>query len=160
MGGLNFTRRVATPLAAILALAATTPAWSQTHPDSKGSGYTAPRAPTMVNVHLCNKTSGKIYVALGYRQSVGSDNWIVEGWKNISAYSCFDISVPNDSVMYDYAEDDSDGTWGGDFSLCVEHPGPFKRVNSGDYTCDASELKGFATVDISGLSEKTINFNP
>ncbi|MDQ0463298.1 putative membrane protein [Caulobacter ginsengisoli] len=148
-------------MAAILALASISPAWSQTHPGG-GGGYTSkPSSGSgMVNVHLCNKTSLKIYVALGYRESIGSNNWIVEGWKNISPYSCFDIRVPNDSVIYDYAEDDEDGSWGGDFQLCVQHPGPFRRVNSGDYTCDAKELKGFATVDVTGLADKTVNFNP
>lgn len=158
MRGLNLARRVATPVAALLALSVTSPVWSQTHPGG-GSNYSG-SAPTMVNLHLCNKTSTKIYVALGYRETVGSDNWIVEGWKNIAAYACFDISVPNDSVVYDYAEDDDDGTWGGDFDLCVQHPGPFRRINSGDYTCDSNELKGFKTVDVTGLADKTINFNP
>ncbi len=162
MGGLKIVRSIAAPVAAMLAMASTAPAWSQTHPGG-GSSYTppAPAAVTMVTIHLCNKTGLKVYAAIGYRQSVGSDNWMVEGWKVISPYSCFqDISVPNDSVFYDYAEDDDNGTWGGDFTLCVDHPGPFSRVNRGDYTCDAKELKGFATVDVTGLSEKTINFNP
>lgn len=159
MGETNFVRRLAAPVAAILALATVTPAWSQSHPDSRGGGsYSGSSG--MVKLHLCNKTSLKIYVALGYRESIGSNNWIVEGWKNISPYSCFDISVPNDSVVYDYAEDDDGGTWGGNFSLCVQHPGPFRRINRSDYTCDANELKGFATVDVTGLQDKTINFNP
>lgn len=155
----KFARRIAAPVAAMLALASVTPAWSQSHPDSRGgSSYSGSSG--MVNLHLCNKTGLKIYVALGYREAVGSNNWIVEGWKNINAYSCFNISVPNDSVVYDYAEDDDGGTWGGDFTLCVEHPGPFRRINRSDYTCESKELKGFATVDVSGLSDKTINFNP
>lgn len=159
--GSNMLARAAMPMAAILALATTTPAWSQSHPDS-GGGYKSSGSggSGLVKLHLCNKTSLKIYVALGYREAVGSNNWIVEGWKNINAYSCFDISVPNDSVVYDYAEDDDGGTWGGDFTLCVEHPGPFRRINRSDYTCSSDELKGFKTVDVTGLADKTINFNP
>jgi len=159
MGG-KMISRLAIPMAVMLALATSAPAWSQTHPGGGGGSYSSSGSSSMADVHLCNKTSIKIYVAIGYRQAVGSANWMVEGWKNISPYSCFDIRVPNDSVMYDYAEDDDGGTWGGDFMLCVQHPGPFQRVNRGDYTCDGSELKGFATVDIKGLSDKTINFNP
>lgn len=163
MSGLTITRRMVAPVAAFLALTSTAPAWSQSHPDSRGSSTSSgstSSSSSMVNVHLCNKTSLKVYAAVGYREAIGSDNWIVEGWKNIAPYSCFDIRVPNDSVVYDYAEDDADGSWGGDFKLCVQHPGPFRRVNSGDYTCDAAELKGFATVNVAGLADKTINFNP
>jgi uncharacterized membrane protein len=160
MGGLKMAQRIAAPLAALLAMASTAPAWSQGHGGGGGVSSNAPGATTMVNVHLCNKTSLKIYAAVTYRQSVGSDNWIVEGWKNIEPYTCFDVRAPNDSVFYDYAEDDAGGIWGGDFKLCVEHPGPFSRVNSSSYTCEPAELKGFDTVNVTGLADKTVNYNP
>jgi len=89
----------------------------------------------MVTLDFCNRTSGKVFLALMYRERPGSSNWIVEGWKVIQGGSCFNITVPNDGSVYDYAEDESDGTWGGSFKLCVEHPGPFRRVNSADFTC-------------------------
>ena len=115
---------------------------------------------TMVAMSFCNRTSGKVFLALSYLESPSSSNWIVEGWKVIQAGGCYNISVPNNAYVYDYAEDESGGSWGADFKLCVEHPGPFRRINSGDYTCDESELVGFKEIDVTGLSSRTVNLNP
>ncbi len=114
----------------------------------------------MVALSVCNRTSGKVFLALSYLESPRSSRWVVEGWKVIQAGSCFRISVPNDSYVYDYAEDETNGSWGGDFKLCVEHPGPFRRINSGSYTCAAQDLVGFAETDVRGATSKTINLNP
>eukprot|EP01030_Chromulinospumella_sphaerica_P024147 gene24147-24210_t len=111
-------------------------------------------------VSFCNKTSGPIYLAVSYRETPGSDRWVVEGWKQIGGASCITLHLPNDAMIYDYAEDESDGDWGGDFQLCVERPGPFKRINTADYTCNSDLLEGFGETDLTGVSSKTINYNP
>lgn len=114
-----------------------------------------------INVNFCNRTSGKLYLALSYIKEPGSDDWIVEGWKNIDAHSCMDFDLARDGKVYYYAEDDGDGFWGGDeLKLCVEHPGPFRRVNSSSFTCDGSELKSFDSIDPGSDASRTVNLNP
>jgi uncharacterized membrane protein len=116
--------------------------------------------PGYADVEFCNKTSGVVFLALSYGSAPGSGEWIVEGWKKIEAGGCFTATVPNDGKIYDYAEDDADGVWAGDFKLCVEHPGPFKRINSPDFACEDSELVGFSVTDLTGRSHDVINYNP
>jgi uncharacterized membrane protein len=114
-----------------------------------------------INVNICNLTSAKIFVALSYLKEPGSSDWIVEGWKNIGGNSCQDYDLPRTGWFYYYAEDEGDGYWGADdIQLCVEHPGPFRRVNRKDYTCAGSELKGFRGVDPSNSSSYTVNIRP
>ena len=112
------------------------------------------------SVDLCNRTSATLFLALSYRSAPGSAEWIVEGWKKVEAGGCFTATVPNDGKIYDYAEDDAGGFWAGDFKLCVEHPGPFKRINSPDFACEDSELVGFSVTDLTGRSHDVINYNP
>lgn len=119
-----------------------------------------PNSRRMVDMRFCNKTSGQIYLALGYREAPGSSQWVVEGWKVIYGNSCYSITVPNDGKVYDYAEDESGGNWGGDFKLCVERPGPFHRINSADYSCPGDLLVGFGEIDVTGKTSKTVNYNP
>jgi uncharacterized membrane protein len=129
-------------------------------PSAMAQGNSATTRGGYVAVSYCNKTSGSIYLAVSYRETPGSDRWVVEGWKKIYGNSCITLTVPNDGYIYDYAEDETDGDWGGDFKLCVERPGPFKRINTADYTCNADLLEGFGETDVTGLSSKTINYNP
>ncbi len=113
------------------------------------------------SVEYCNKTGGKIYLAVSYLERPGSKDWVVEGWKNINAGACMTMNYPEGSWYYYYAEDDGDGFWGkDDFMLCVQHPGPFRRINRADYSCDESELKGFVARDPEGKSMITENLNP
>ena len=113
------------------------------------------------SVEYCNRTSGKIYLAVSYIETPGSKDWVVEGWKNLNAGACITMNYAMGSWYYYYAEDDGDGFWGkDDFMLCVEHPGPFRRINRANYTCDEDELKGFVARDPEGKSMITENLNP
>ena len=114
-----------------------------------------------ISVNFCNLTSGKIYLSLSYLKEPGSRDWIVEGWKNISGNSCKAFDLPRSGWFYYYAEDDTDGFWGGDdIKICVEHPSPFRRVNVDGYTCPGSELKTFRGVDPGDNSTYTVNIRP
>jgi uncharacterized membrane protein len=116
--------------------------------------------PGYVALSFCNHMAEPVYLALSYKDKPGSSQWVVEGWKQINADSCFKITVPNDGTVYDYAEAPGKGDWGGDFKLCVERPGPFRRINTSGFTCDDEELVGFGVIDVAGRSERTINYNP
>lgn len=112
-------------------------------------------------VQYCNKTGGKLYLAVSYIETPGSKDWVVEGWKNLNAGACVTMTYAAGNYYYYYAEDDGDGFWGkDDFMLCVEHPGPFRRINRANYTCDDSELKGFVARDPEGKDFITENLNP
>ena len=149
---MSISRFVAVALAAMMFGASSSSAALAQNTSSPRAGYAA--------VSFCNKTSGNVYLAISYREAPGSDRWVVEGWKQIGGGSCITLNLPNDGMVYDYAEDESDGDWGGDFKLCVERPGPFKRINTPDYTCNSDLLANFGETDITGLSSKTINYNP
>ncbi|MDB5472662.1 MAG: hypothetical protein JWR84_4222 [Caulobacter sp.] len=149
---MSISRSVAVAMAALLFSASAAPVAMAQNGASPRAGYAA--------VSFCNKTSGNVYLAVSYREAPGSDSWVVEGWKKIGGASCITLNLPNDGMVYDYAEDETDGDWGGDFKLCVERPGPFKRINTAEYTCITDLLEGFGETDITGLSSKTINYNP
>ena len=129
-------------------------------PSALAQANSASPRPGYVSASFCNKTAGNIYLAVSYREAPGSDRWVVEGWKQIGGNSCITLTVPNDGMIYDYAEDEANGDWGGDFKLCVERPGPFKRINSLDYTCNDDLLVGFGETEVTGQASKTINYNP
>ena len=116
--------------------------------------------PGYVALSFCNQMSDPVYLALSYREQPGSANWVVEGWKQINGNSCFKITVPNDGTVYDYAEMPGQGDWGGDFKLCVERPGPFRRINTAGFTCDPDDLVGFGEIEVEGRTSRTINYNP
>lgn len=114
-----------------------------------------------IGVEICNKTSGKVFVALSYLESPTSTGFVVEGWKTIGAYACGNYSVPRAGWFYYYIEDENDGYWGADdLKLCVEHPGPFRRVNAPNFTCDGSELKGFKGINPEGRSSYAVDITP
>jgi uncharacterized membrane protein len=113
----------------------------------------------MIDVQICNRTGETVYVALAYKEHPGDGaQWIVEGWKNIAGGACQTYDVPTDGYFDYYAEDASGGVWEGDVKLCVERPGPFRRPNSPNYTCDDQNLVGFTAVDPNKTS--TVNLNP
>lgn len=140
-------------LAAIAAAAAAvTPVMAPTRALAQDNG--------MIDISICNKTSQTVYVAIAYKEAPGDGaQWYVEGWKNIAGGQCQSYDVPTDGYFDYYAEDASGGVWqGSDLRLCVERPGPFRRVNSPSYTCDGDELVGFTAVDPNKTS--TVNLNP
>lgn len=112
-------------------------------------------------VEYCNKTSGKIFLAVSYVETPGSKDWIVEGWKNLQPGACLTMTYAAGNYYYYYAEDEGDGYWGSDeFKLCVSYPGPFRRINTASYSCDDDELKGFVERDPGSKSSITENLNP
>src|ERR1700743_3092943 len=42
-------------------------------------------APAAADFRLCNNTSSRVGIALGYKDNEG---WVTEGWWNVSARSC------------------------------------------------------------------------
>lgn len=86
---------------------------------------------------LCNSTSSKIGVAIGYKDKEG---WTSEGWWNVDSQSC--ALLIQDKLRarfyYVYAFDyDKGGEWGGAITMCT---------NDGEFTIrgiDNCEGRGF-----------------
>ncbi len=149
---MSSSRLTGAVLAALLLGASAAPSALAQNESTPRAGYVA--------LSFCNKTAGNVYLAVSYKEAPSSNRWVVEGWKRINAASCITLSLPNDGKIYDFAEDETDGDWGGDFKLCVERPGPFKRINTADFACNSDLLEGFGEIDAVGLAKHSVNYNP
>jgi len=102
-----------------------------------GTGVTfAPAA--HAELKLCNSTSSKIGVAIGYKDN--KEGWTSEGWWNVDSQTC--ALLIQDKLRarfyYVYAFDyDKGGEWGGSIPMCT---------NDGEFTIrgiDNCEGRGF-----------------
>jgi uncharacterized membrane protein len=76
-------------------------------------------SPALADFRLCNNTSSRVGVAVGYKDKQG---WLTEGWWNVAARSCESIlKGPLASrYYYVYAVDyDQGGEWSGNAFMCT-----------------------------------------
>lgn len=69
---------------------------------------------------LCNRTTSKVGVALGYK---GEQGWITEGWWNMPANSCHTLLEGTLASRYYYVfaiDYDRGGEWGGKAFMCTQ----------------------------------------
>jgi hypothetical protein len=104
-------------------------------------------------------------MAVSHHVSPDDSRFLVEGWYNVKRGQCTDFGPFPKGWFYLYGEQRNRGKhwlhWSGsDLQLCVVYPGPFERVNTGGYTCDANELKGFSSFYVEDSTDTyTWNFN-
>jgi uncharacterized membrane protein len=75
--------------------------------------------PANADLKLCNTTTSRIGVAIGYRDSTG---WTTEGWWNIAAQTCETLykGTLSSKFYYIHALDyDRGGEWAGKSSMCT-----------------------------------------
>jgi uncharacterized membrane protein len=76
-------------------------------------------SPALADFKLCNNTSSRIGVAIGYKDDKG---WVSEGWWNVGQQSC-EVLLKGPLVArfyYVHALDyDRGGEWGGKSSMCT-----------------------------------------
>ena len=75
-------------------------------------------APALADFRLCNNTSSRVGIALGYKDAEG---WTTEGWWNISSRSCETLlrGTLVARFYYIYALDyDRGGEWSGQAFMC------------------------------------------
>ncbi len=102
----------------------------------------------MFDFTVCNKTSREVSVSVSPRLAPGSSEWIVAGWWKVAPAACRTIGSYPRGIFYMHAQS-GNTTWGkGDLSLCVETPGPFKRINIANYRCAGHLLRKFSQVDV------------
>jgi uncharacterized membrane protein len=79
----------------------------------------AATAPAKADFRLCNNTSSRVGVAVGYRDK---DGWLTEGWWNVSAHNCEVVlkGPLGARYYYVYAIDyDQGGEWSGKSFMCT-----------------------------------------
>ncbi|SHO66017.1 Uncharacterized membrane protein [Pseudoxanthobacter soli DSM 19599] len=111
-----------------------------------GLGLAAQTTPARADLRLCNKTSGGIGVAIGYKTP---KTWITEGWWNIDAGACsLVIEGPlNARYYYVYAVDNANGgEWGGQAFMCTREK-EFTIEGIGDCVRRGFERTGFFEID-------------
>lgn len=82
-----------------------------------GFGFAAPAA---ADLKLCNTTSSRVGVAIGYKDDKG---WVSEGWWNVASQTC-EVLLQGSLVAryyYIHALDyDRGGEWGGKAFMCTD----------------------------------------
>lgn len=102
----------------------------------------------MFDMRVCNKTGKEASVAVSARLSPTSRDFMVQGWWRVPARRCVDIGTFPRGNFYAHAAAGRT-TWGdSDMRLCVESPGPFKRVNFSGYKCSKQLLRRFTHVKV------------
>jgi uncharacterized membrane protein len=83
------------------------------------AGLAASATPALANFRLCNNTSSRVGVAIGYKDAQG---WTTEGWWNLPSRTCETILKGNlvARYYYVYAVDyDRGGEWMGQAFMCT-----------------------------------------
>ena len=111
-------------------------------PEAIGAGE------SMFDFSVCNRAPKEASVAISARLAPGSKDFVVAGWWRVASGSCRKIGSYPRGHFYMHAT--ASGTnWGkGDLNLCVETPGPFKRINLPNYKCSGDQLRKFSHQDI------------
>ena len=114
-------------------------------------------APSLASAELklCNSTSSRIGVAIGYKDK---DGWVSEGWWNVDSQSC--ALLIQDKLRarfyYVYAFDyDKGGEWGGTINMCTND---VEFTIKGIDNCDSRGFKksGFFEVDTQEQTDWTV----
>ena len=76
--------------------------------------------PAYADLKLCNSTSSRVGVAIGYRDSNG---WATEGWWNIASQTCETLlrgAVPSRFIYVHAVDYDRGGEWAGGNFMCTQ----------------------------------------
>jgi uncharacterized membrane protein len=84
-----------------------------------GAGLLVATGPARADLRLCNMTTSRIGVSLGYRDQQG---WVTEGWWNISSRACETLLKGDLAARFYYihaVDYDRGGEWGGKSFMCT-----------------------------------------
>lgn len=114
--------------------------------------------PAHADFKLCNTTSSRIGVAIGYQDAKG---WATEGWWNLAAKSCETLlrGAPPSRYVYVFGVDyDRGGEWSGSSFMCTgDKSFQIRQVED----CEKRGFKrtGFMEVDTGGNRDWTVRFD-
>jgi uncharacterized membrane protein len=98
------------------------------------------------DLKLCNSTSSRIGIAIGYKDTTG---WVTEGWWNVASHSCETLLKGNLIARYYYVhavDYDRGGEWRGPAQLCTDDKA-FTIQGVDDCTGRGFKQTGFFEVD-------------
>jgi uncharacterized membrane protein len=102
----------------------------------------------MFEFSVCNRAGSTASVALSAHYAPGSKDYVVAGWWQVAPGRCRTIGHYPRGHFYTHATA-TRASWGrGDVKLCVETPGPFKRINFKGVSCPTGLLRPFTHVDV------------
>ena len=102
--------------------------------------------PAKADFRLCNNTSSRVGIALGYKDAEG---WVTEGWWNVSSRSCETLlrGTLVARYYYIYAIDyDRGGEWSGQAFMCSRDK-EFTIKGTEDCLARGFDRTGFFEVD-------------
>lgn len=117
----------------------------------------ATAGPAAADFKLCNGTTSRIGVAIGYEDKQG---WATEGWWNIAGQACETIlrGAPPSRFIYVYAIDyDRGGEWSGTSFMCIGDKS-FRIRDTKDCESRGHRRIGFMEVDTNGDRDWTVRF--
>ena len=111
--------------------------------------------PASADFRLCNNTSSRVGIAVGYKDG---DGWTTEGWWNLSARSCETLlrGTLVARFYYIYAIDyDRGGEWSGQAFMCTRDK-EFTIRGTGDCLARGFDRTGFFEVDTTEQQSWTV----
>jgi uncharacterized membrane protein len=111
--------------------------------------------PATADFRLCNNTSGRVGVAVGYKDK---DGWLTEGWWNLTARKCESLlSGPLSSrYYYIHAVDyDRGGIWSGQYLMCTRDKA-FTIRGKEDCLARGHDRVGFLEIDTGEHADWTV----
>jgi uncharacterized membrane protein len=111
--------------------------------------------PAAADLKLCNTTSSRVGVAIGYKDKNG---WVSEGWWNVASHTCEVLLKGTLIARYYYihaVDYDRGGEWGGTSFMCT---GDKAFTIKGVTDCQQRGYKrsGFFEVDTTSQKEWTV----
>ncbi len=111
--------------------------------------------PAAADLKLCNTTSSRVGVAIGYKDETG---WVSEGWWNVASQTC-EVLLKGTLVAryyYIHALDyDRGGEWGGKAMMCTADKS-FTIRGVQDCQGQGSKRSGFFEVDTNEEKDWTV----
>jgi uncharacterized membrane protein len=107
------------------------------------------------DLKLCNATSSRVGVAIGYQDTTG---WATEGWWNIASQTCETLlkgGLPSRYVYVHAVDYDRGGEWGGKNDMCTTEKS-FAIRGVQDCIKRGYKRTGFFEVDTGEAKEWTI----
>jgi uncharacterized membrane protein len=119
-----------------------------------GAGFLS-ASPAKADLRLCNMTTSRVGIALGYRDGQG---WVTEGWWNLSSRDCETLLKGQlaGRFYYIYAIDyDRGGEWSGRSFMCTRER-EFTIRGTEDCLARGFDRSGFYEVDTGEQKSWTI----
>jgi uncharacterized membrane protein len=111
--------------------------------------------PAVADLKLCNTTTSRIGVAIGYQDPSG---WATEGWWTLAAQTCETLYKGPLTSRYWYVhaiDYDRGGEWAGQSFMCTKEKA-FTIRGVKDCSERGARRTGFFEVDVQGASDWTI----